>query len=681
MRIFRNPLRPGRHRGLAWLILAGAIPTTTLADIRFEETSPAAGLHFAGPSAGSSWGDFDGDGWPDLWVSNHHGTPPSLYLNRHDGTFTEAAAEILVDDTGENFLGPNGRHLAAAAAPDFHGAAWADFDNDGDQDLIVVTGGGAGRGASANRLFINENGRLTNLAAKYGADYPLGRGRTPLWLDIDQDGKLDLLLMNHARAEAPSAIFLQTPAGFSPANEPLGFPRGKPSLLERIMDRLRGYAATLGYGKSGAVRSTDEFAQLADLTGDGRPELITYMRPTRIYSMTASGLRDISGDMAPPDIGSVQDAILEDLNGDGRPDWYLVRAKPWEADVVQTDATHLQGNLANKPGQSSAVSFVTPGSITLEIHRPWMDPSDPARAKRPALYLGARQSELTEAALTLSPGDESIGGAAPPDAGEGIFVHYSRDTETWTLRSSIPAIGYLLASTAPISSIETEGFKPSKGRLENRLLLNDGKGFTVTKGPEAGQPTACSSVAAGDFDNDMDIDLYLVCADPTQNQPNILYENDGRGNFTRVAQAGGAAGSDRGRGNQVSVADYDRDGFLDLFVTNGAGPPPFADGPHQLFRNLGNGNHWIEIDLVGTRSNRDGIGALLTLEAGGKRQTRIRGGGMHSFSQNHSRIHFGLGANETIDRLSVRWPSGTVQELRNLRPDQILSITEPEQTR
>jgi hypothetical protein len=174
----------------------------------------------------------------------------------------------------------------------------------------------------------------------------------------------------------------------------------------------------------------------------------------------------------------------------------------------------------------------------------------------------------------------------------------------------------------------------------------------------------------------MDIDLYLVCTEPLQNITNILYENDGSGHFKEIPNAGGAAGSHEGRGNQVSVCDYDRDGFLDLFVTNGAGELPFSQGPHQLFHNKGNTNHWLEIDMQGTLSNRDGIGSVIELEAGGAIQLRSQGGGMHSFSQNHKRIHFGLGQNTQADRITIRWPSGVVQELREVAADQILKIIE-----
>jgi hypothetical protein len=200
--------------------------------------------------------------------------------------------------------------------------------------------------------------------------------------------------------------------------------------------------------------------------------------------------------------------------------------------------------------------------------------------------------------------------------------------------------------------------------------------WTVAAGLDA--PASCPSVVAGDFDNDMDVDLYLVCRGVIENAPNILYENQGDGTFLAVPEAGGAAGSSLGIGDTVVMADYDRDGFLDLFVTNGAWPPPFDDdGPHQLFRNLGNGNHWLEIDLEGVVSNRDGIGARVLATAGEVTQLREQGGGMHNNSQDHQHIHFGLGSNTMVDRLTVHWPSGVVQELQNVPADQVLRIVEP----
>ncbi|MGB5261162.1 MAG: ASPIC/UnbV domain-containing protein, partial [Gammaproteobacteria bacterium] len=124
-------------------------------------------------------------------------------------------------------------------------------------------------------------------------------------------------------------------------------------------------------------------------------------------------------------------------------------------------------------------------------------------------------------------------------------------------------------------------------------------------------------------------------------------------------------------------ADYDRDGFIDLFVTNGRGSAPFHNGPSQIMHNLGNGNHWLEIDLEGIRSNRDAIGAEVLATANGMTQMRYQGGGMHRFSQNHSRIHFGLAGNTTVDTVTVNWPSGITQTINNLPADEIVHILEP----
>jgi len=192
-------------------------------------------------------------------------------------------------------------------------------------------------------------------------------------------------------------------------------------------------------------------------------------------------------------------------------------------------------------------------------------------------------------------------------------------------------------------------------------------------------PTSCRSGVAGDFDNDMDLDLYLVCSHwgikgegKEENLANIFYENIGDAKFIKIPNAGGAKGTNLGDGQSVTVADYDNDGFLDLFITNGNEIP----GPNQLFQNNGNSNHWIEIDLIGTSSNRDGIGSFVIITSGNVTQIREQSGGMHTYSQNHQRIHFGLGNNTMVDSILVNWPSGNIDEIKNISADQILQIIE-----
>jgi hypothetical protein len=653
---------------ISWLVLFLSVPSLCGATIRFEDVSKASGIHHLFSTAASAWGDLNGDGWPDLWVSNHWHQPPSLYLNRQDGTFDEVSSKILVGN------------LPA----DFHGAAWADFDNDGDQDLIVLTGGGAGLGKCPNYLFVNQDGKLTDSAKKAGLDYPLGRGRTPLWFDADHDGKLDLLVMNRMRpgGEAPSSIFLNSSQAFVSSSKAFGFKAlGERSRGERMLDLLDN-ALHFRFRKGpGAVKPTEVFAQITDLTGDNGIDLISYVKPLRTYSTKEVPFKESTNDIGFPYIGAVQDAAVEDFNGDGLVDMFLARSYSGQG-ISQPDPTTLQGRILLKSNEDSkALSFKSKGKLTLKIFATWLDPSTPQK-EIPSMLVGKNaRIPIDGRSILLDPLDSSfhIEGALPNDP--GVYIGYDFQQHQWRLHSSMPEINFTISSTEPVSQVQTAGINnASKLGLKDYLLLKASgdatEGFIST--PIEDNTTSVSqSVVAGDFDNDMDVDIYIVCASASQNLPNRLYENDGAGRLKRVPDAGGASGSLRGKGNQVVSADYNRDGFLDLFVTNGGGQPPIAfEGPHQLFRNKGNENHWIEIDLQGTQSNRDGIGSKVELEAGGVKQVRIQGGGIHSFSQNHQRIHFGLGPHTRADRIIVRWPSGTTQELTHISADQIVKIVE-----
>jgi hypothetical protein len=250
-------------------LLLMLLSSTVSAAISFEDVSKQSGISRPFSTAASAWGDINGDGWPDIWVSNHWHEPPSLYLNNKNGTFTDVSLNVLSEK------------LQA----DFHGAAWADFDNDGDQDLIVLTGGGAGHGSCPNFLFVNNGRKLKNKAVQLGVDYPLGRGRTPLWFDADQDGRLDLLVMNKPRrgGKASSAIFLQTSGGFLTANERFGLkpsgPRSRYEKLANLFDNAINLRWRQGPGDIGV---TENFAQLAYLSGDRTIDLASYMKPMRI---------------------------------------------------------------------------------------------------------------------------------------------------------------------------------------------------------------------------------------------------------------------------------------------------------------------------------------------------------------------------------------------------------------
>ena len=225
------------------------------------------------------------------------------------------------------------------------------------------------------------------------------------------------------------------------------------------------------------------------------------------------------------------------------------------------------------------------------------------------------------------------------------------------------------------------------------LLRNTGDGLRFTDtATEAGvgigtvgeeQRVAWATVFF-DYDNDGDEDLYVVSGYlrlPAQyviyelprhilEQPNVLLRNRGDGTFEDVSLESGA--DDRGIGRGGVFLDFDNDGCLDLFVIN-------LGQEARLFRNAcGSDNGWLVVDTVGTVSNRDGIGARITVIAGGTTQIREVASGSGQMGQNMMAAHFGLGTATAVDSVTIRWPSGVVQTLTDLKVNQRLTVTEPE---
>lgn len=205
------------------------------------------------------------------------------------------------------------------------------------------------------------------------------------------------------------------------------------------------------------------------------------------------------------------------------------------------------------------------------------------------------------------------------------------------------------------------------------LYRSDGSGSFTQDGiqTDVAYGVGC---AWGDYDNDGFIDLFQC---RQHGQAGLLYHNNGDGTFVQMTE--GSIVNTVGYSPSCAWADYDNDGFLDLFVSNGA----FTIGSHNnfLYHNDGNGNRWLKVKLAGGPSNRAAIGArvYLTASIGGARRTQMReiSGGSGFGSQNSLVAHFGLGSATNVDLLRIEWPSGTVQELRSLAVNQFLSVTEP----
>jgi ASPIC and UnbV/FG-GAP-like repeat len=201
-----------------------------------------------------------------------------------------------------------------------------------------------------------------------------------------------------------------------------------------------------------------------------------------------------------------------------------------------------------------------------------------------------------------------------------------------------------------------------------------GQTFTnVAKSAGVAKAMVAWLAAWGDYDNDGYLDLFV--AGYNGGSRSVLYHNNGDGTFTSVDV--GSPLQEGANRSGVAWADYDNDGFLDLLITCGDGVPT----RNLLYHNNGNGNHWLKLKLAGTASNRSAIGAKVHVNAtiGGKtfwQMREISGNSGASGGAGGLVAHFGLGDATNVTTLRIEWPSGNVQELADVAPNQMLTIKE-----
>ena len=180
-----------------------------------------------------------------------------------------------------------------------------------------------------------------------------------------------------------------------------------------------------------------------------------------------------------------------------------------------------------------------------------------------------------------------------------------------------------------------------------------------------------------DFDNDGDLDLLIAFGGAFSVEAaelDRLFLNDGTGKYEDASAALGGYFQSRNVGRGMAVGDLDNDGDVDFAINR----KDIAGTPNLVRNDLPAGSHWLILKLVGTRSNRDAIGARVELFAGGRAQVREVTRSGSYLSQNDARLHFGLGDGTEVAALRIRWPSGRVQWLEVEAIDRILEITEPE---
>ena len=467
-------------------------------------------------------------------------------------------------------------------------ASWADYDNDGNVDVMTL-GHNEGLTGSISQLWhSNGDGTFTDVTTQAGMDPHDGDSHGAVWGDFDNDGRVDLFiakgttktdLINYDDLWRNNGDGTFTNIAHSAGAEGLGHRnRGAGAvdydndsnldILATSFHRPGGGGTNILYRNNGNSTFTDVAAQ----SGLDRP---------LIENRTAA---------------------WSDFDGDGWMDVF----------ITQTDGLYRN----NGDGTFTDVT-VAAGIINASV-------------------------DVQNGAW----GDYDNDGH--PDLFVNLGVENGRG-DTGTSESQKPGI----------------------------LYQNNGDGTFTDVTTQSGAINEAGALGAQweDYDNDGDLDLYIVNSQPPR-LANKLFRNNGDGTFTDVAaEAGVEAKPEEGRGSDASFIDYDNDGFPDLFVCNGAGN---TLGPFLLYRNNGNSNGWLKVVLRGTQSNKGGIGAKIRLTAGGQTQYREYFE-QHYMGQNYVPIHFGLGQATIIDSLTITWPSGTAQTLTHITVNQTIKLRESQE--
>ena len=644
-----------KHRVAEWVGLLLSIYMICLmcnqparAQISFTRVDSQVGIEETIPMWGVSWGDFDSDGYDDVFVGNHYWWSINLYHNDAGAGFTDWA-------------GSSGIPLPS----DRHGAVWGDMDNDGWRDLYVAVGAQSGNGVGSNQLYHNPGHiPFVDIAFSAGVTDSAGRGRYPSWIDVDNDGWLDLFITNLL---GPNRLFRNQMDGtFAQVADAGGL--DEDLLMHAAWTQLSDDPfIDVAMGGNWANR----FA-LFENRGDGSFQDIT----------VASGLS--------PTLREVRGLCWLDYDNDGNEDLFLCRGTDAVRDVLQFDSRRvlfymkMQSDPEAENGLDG-IDFALDGTeLSIEVWADW-------DSQNAHVYLGSQGVHPTTTPFTMVKGQYEGRPSFVPGVDYGCYIWQDSGQDTWHAYCSSDFaqqhqfggwIEVIEGTVTSVDAIEIE--EPVFTSSINDKLYHhnpDGTFYDASYTAGIGGDISAMACLTADFNNDGWLDLYVVTnhnvnGHIVQNQPNLLYINDQNGHFTECAVAAGVACQVPGTSVSAAWGDYDDDGFIDLFTTNGYGFFPFNLGPQVLYRNEGNDNHWVKFRLVGTESNRDGIGTRIRLSTDGMTQCRTQNGATHSMSQSSQVVHFGLGEATLIDAVRVDWPSGLVDNLTNLQVDTTYVLVE-----
>lgn len=553
--------------------------------------------------AGVAIGDFNGDGWSDLFVTNGRGGANALYLNRADGqaSFIEAANTAGV----------------AFAEDEAAAAVAADFDADGRLDLYVANigldfGPSARQAFGPNRLFLNRGNQSGGVPlfeevgdiTQAGGD-PFTRSQLPSLSDFDRDGDLDMFIAAHTNRHNP-----QFPSDSPMSPVALRDPQQAGLLLRNLLretGQLRFENATdlLRFDLSGILgrderpihdsRATFDGVWV-DYDNDGDPDLLQAndLGVIGAWRNESGAFRYVSSEVGFSAVGAWMSIAPGDINGDG----YL--------DIFASNGGRAAANIP---------------TFTNNLH---------------ALHLGQSNGTFQDVAERVGVGNPPRDGDTSGDFGWGAQMFDFDNDGDLDLFFAGNWWGTGFGTDDPFGS--GVGGHTNAGHL-----------FENTGTDAEGRPVL----------------VDLMASEAGRKQVGIDHRFDVR---------------------SVAVGDLDNDGYLDLVLGNTSGRATrgnfggFAslghyDGGLKIYRNNGNGHRQIRLRLVGTVSNRSGIGARVLLRTLGRRQIReVRAGEGH-LSHNSLDVEFGIG-NRWSATVDVRWPAGFRNRFFGARPG--AAITFPE---
>jgi tetratricopeptide (TPR) repeat protein/peroxiredoxin len=542
----------------------------------------ACGIDIYGHN-GVSVGDIDDDGFDDLYVCQPAGLPNRLYRNRGDGTFediTEASGVGVLENTAC--------------------ALFADIDNDGRQDLIVVC-------TSGPLLFLNQGGNKFRQkpGAFQFASPPQGTFTGAAVADYDRDGWLDIYFCLYLYYQGTDQYKYPTPY-YDAENGPPNF------LMHNQRDgTFRDVTAQTGLGKNNTRYSF--CCGWSDYNRDGWPDLyvVNDFGRKNLYRNNGDGtLTDVAPQAGVEDVGAGMSVCWLDHDNDGAEDLYV--ANMWTAagkristqQIFQKDAPDAARVLYRKHAMGNSL-FRNNGE-------------------------GAFQDR---------------GASSGVDMGR-----WSWSSDAWDFDHD----GF------PDLYIANGMVSGTSGEDLNSFFWRQ----VVANSPAEAKP-------AHDYEQGWNALNELIRSDGTWSgfERNVFYANNRDGTFSDVSGAVGMDFIEDGRA--FALADFDHDGRLEVFLKNRNGPQL-----HLLKNVIKDLPPSIVFRLRGSKSNRDAIGAAITVETEPRSQTRSVQAGSGFLSQHSKEVFFGLGEAKGPVRAAIRWPSGLVQELDDLPPNHRIWVEE-----